>query len=301
MTAPEARTLAPACFKMERADPSLGLPAEAFYLAPIPIRDVDAPPSEHLVLFGEVSQTLQVLAEIQSRLRPPPKKPTGNTRAHRDLKRRDRLRSYYVRLAQIADVGLTGTSPQPGIALPALTALEEQILGREGRWLKTRHMTQLGRAVGSIALPAVALAALAPATESWDWLDTEAGLVSRAQVRCFALLVASCAVGVWLSFGARTTTMTFDDLRLLEQDFLGARGRVVFAEVLTVALAVLFSAGVIVLKLGRFELSEVLSVPLAAVLIGLLCGVSERALPRQLTSQSRRLFKDELPPSSAAR
>jgi uncharacterized membrane protein len=121
--------------------------------------------------------------------------------------------------------------------------------------------------------------------------ESRHGVVPSEVLANVALLLAGCAGGVWLSFGARKTTLTSDELAVPEADRLHPMVRVISATLLTLVLALLFEARVLEIKVGGLASTTVLSAPLSALLIGLLCGFAEQALPAKLTAQTTRFFE----------
>jgi hypothetical protein len=67
--------------------------------------------------------------------------------------------------------------------------------------------------------------------------ESRHGVVPSEVLANVALLLAGCAGGVWLSFGARKTTLTSDELAVPEADRLHPMVRVISATLLTLVLA----------------------------------------------------------------
>ena len=83
--------------------------------------------------------------------------------------------------------------------------------------------------------------------------------------------------------------LQFEDLLAIERDQLYSWNRVLFAEALTIVLALLLSVGAVELKIGPFSTADVLVNPLVAFVVGALSGISERALPSRVSAQASKL------------
>jgi hypothetical protein len=92
----------------------------------------------------------------------------------------------------------------------------------------------------------------------------------------FLLLAAGACVGTWLSFAIRRVILQFEDLALLEDDRLDPTSRLFFVVLLTLIVGLLIVTKMVGIKIGEVSLD--LSQETMAILIGLLCGISERAL-----------------------
>lgn len=255
------------CYKVADQD------GGTFLVLPDASQDGSLAPADQQELYADVRKTLQVLHGLG-----------GNERG--------RLTAYYACLRAVAETGLVGASVQPAFAHEALRRLQTEIVEQEAVLVKTGYMTWLARITAYVAAPALVVALVAPVTQRFTWLNATNGLLTRGHVTCLSLLVAGCAVGVWLSFGARKTTLTFDDLRVLEKDYLGPKTRIGFAELLTLTLGLLFAARVVVVDLGVINTANVFTSPLTALIVGLLCGFSEQALSSQIAKRAKGLFQE---------
>lgn len=270
------------CFRLEPFPaPAQNLPLPPgpgpFILIPDPAAEFGAAPKEQAELYIEVCRTLKVIQTLQKSQYPSPV----------DL--------YYAQLTQIAAVGLTGDWARPGVASPMLAQLQRDILDMEAPIVKTGYMTWLARVAAWFVIPAFLVVALARLSASWTFLDGVPSVLSRQQIECVALLVAGAAVGVWLSFGARKPGFTFNDLLVLEEDFLGPKTRIGFTVLLTLVLALLFTTGFLAISVGQVSTEQVLSNPVVALVVGILCGFSEKSLSSQVSAQAGRIVKPDPP------
>jgi hypothetical protein len=208
----------------------------------------DPIPEDHLTLKDEVEHTLTVLRSLF---------PNGGPR----------FEGYYQPLLALAQVGLAAETPQPEVARRALNALKQQVVTWEGGGIKNRYMKQLGACAALLAAPAAVGALLLL------WAGSDDTMFAR-----FLAVWGGCMAGVWLSFGARKTAWTFDDLHMPERDRLEPLIRLVFAGLLTIIIALSFSTETVVVAVGTVNSAQVNSSYRVALLVGMLCGFSEQAL-----------------------
>jgi hypothetical protein len=199
------------------------------------------------------------------------------------------FKRYFGNLLSLAQGGLVGAAAQPSTAKRALANLQAEVVDHEAERLKSAYMRRLGIAALWFAVPGALVAAVAQVIGTFPEYTTPHGLLSPEAVRSIGLIVAGCAMGVWLSFGVRKQTLTFQDLNVADRDYLAPTLRLIFTELLTISLTVLFTAGVAEVTLGTLSSATVYSNPLAGLVFGLLCGLGEQALPKQLVHQAERL------------
>ena len=102
---------------------------------------------------------------------------------------------------------------------------------------------------------------------------------------CFMLLWTGCFLGVVLSYGARTTTMTLADLISPSPDRLLPRARLLFAGSLTLVVGLFLAVELVEIKIGSVSSKKIMIEPMIAFLIGVACGMSQLALPASVTKK----------------
>ena len=188
-------------------------------------------------------------------------------------------------LLPLAKSGLEGPRDQPVLARRLLEDLRADVVRREAGAQKQAHLMTLGRAclrAGVPPLVAGALTLLFPSV----WGSEKTG----AAVGNFLLVLAACAAGVWVSFGARKSTYTFEDLVQPERDYLSPGLRLGFAFILTAVLTLLFHAGGAAVKLGTFGTDQVLRSAAVATVVGFMCGFSEQVLAKSVQQQAAKML-----------
>jgi hypothetical protein len=193
-----------------------------------------------------------------------------------------RYEEYFRPLLSLAQAGLVGDSAQPELGLRALTSLKGDVTSREGGRVKNKYLKVLGYQALIVGGPALLLG-----------LGAAFVVQDQPLVRNFLFLWAGCMAGVWLSFGARKTVFAFDDLHIPEQDRMEPLVRLVFAGLLTVIIGLLFSTHAVEVTLGAIKSSDLEKRSDVAILIGMLCGFSEKALSSQVGRQASALLAEK--------
>ena len=197
--------------------------------------------------------------------------------------RANRLRADYVRkLFGIARVGLVG--PNVELANLALERLRDEFVAHEAGRIKNAYVRSLGFA---------AVFAAALLFGMYAMIEYSVFLTSRfwADHKVFLLAAGGSAIGTWLSFSIRRVTLPFDQLAVLEEDLLDPSVRVIFVVLLTIMVCLLFWTGAINLEIGELKTKlrnsdGNLPIGAIALLIGLFCGIAERALATAISGRA---------------
>jgi len=191
-----------------------------------------------------------------------------------------RFKSYLSKLLGLAQAGLVGDGAQPIPARLNLIELRKHAVEELGPTVKNHYLrTLLVRAsIACAGLLTLAAAWYAASKRFLHWLP-----LSPIN---YLILLAGCMAGVWVSFGIRNTNIQFHQLHNLEDDYMAPIYRLVFAGVLTLSLALLFATGMVEIKLGPFAAGSFETNGKIALLIGLLCGFSERSLASKVIAKA---------------
>lgn len=227
-------------------------------------------PEDQAALMSAIEQTIPVLRKVFAN-------------------REGEFRRYFNNLLSLAQGGLVGSNAQPTVAQRALSNLQAEVVGNEAERVKGRYMARLGTIAAAFAVPALIIAAASHVAGTFPIFMSVHGFVSTTTVENLTLVVSGCAVGVWLSYGIRKQAITFLDLDVPDRDYLSPGMRLVFAELVTLTLTLLFTAGALEVKLGKVSSATIYSDSLAALVFGLLSGLSEQVLPKQLAQQAQRI------------
>lgn len=114
---------------------------------------------------------------------------------------------------------------------------------------------------------------------SWVWWDAH---------KMFLLAAAGAAIGAWISFAIRRLDLAFEDLALLEEESLEPPFRILFVTALTLIVCLLFWTGAVNIEIGNLKTGPAFfkTNGTIAMLIGLFCGLSERALATAVSGRA---------------
>ena len=182
-----------------------------------------------------------------------------------------------------AQTGLQ-TPADPNSARLSLEALHADILLREGPRVKNSYMIHLGVA-------AAALAAVSAVLYLVLRNNPQASYLLYAYRNLFVLLTGTM-IGTWLSFGLRRPRIVFKDLSALEEDMMEPAVRLIFTGLIAIAIAFVFATEMVNINIGGLNSARLLDKGSSALLIGMLLGVSELALPGVLTRRASQFVSE---------
>jgi hypothetical protein len=199
------------------------------------------------------------------------------------------FRIYYVRLYRLAQVGLEGSSVSPDIATAALATTTSDLIDDEAPNVKRTHLRTLGRNAATASAGCLILYVLMRLISCYasrlDQFLLDLG-VSTPLLANFMLLLIGCLLGVWLSYGIRTTTFGLRDLTVTDADRLTPVIRLFFAGSLTVILGIIFTIPLVQVTIGKTPVTDIATYPMLAFVVGCFCGVSELALPAAVSKRA---------------
>lgn len=236
------------------------------------------PTDDQSKLYDDVTGVLDVVRRLYL--------PSG-ARPHRA-----KFRTYYVRLFRLAQVGLEGKDPSPKQARGALESLKASLLDDEGLHIKTRNLSALGETALMLSLPLVIVYFVLMVAGAGD-IDKllKALMISRQAMANFMLLWIGCFIGVCLSYGIRTTTLSLDDLVNPGPDRLSPGTRLLFVGTLTMFFGMLFMEKIVEIKIGNYSSAAIDKEPGLAFIVGTLFGLGEAALPGLIGKRADNFFK----------
>ena len=106
--------------------------------------------------------------------------------------------------------------------------------------------------------------------------------------KAFLIAAAGAAIGTWLSFSIRRVELSFSQLAILEEDVLDPSVRIVFVIGLALTACLLFWTGVLNIQIGELNTNAAFFMQKGSVamLIGVLLGLSERALATAISGRA---------------
>jgi hypothetical protein len=179
---------------------------------------------------------------------------------------------YFKKLLSLTQVGLCGSKPQPELAAKALKEFKGEVTLLEAKKIKNEYMEKLGfwAFVFSVISLAVLLipAGLAARLQQPENTDFTVFYYNAVPVlRPYICTWIGAMAGTWISFGARKTTIPFDDLATMEKDLMSAPVRLIYVGLCAVVLVLLFQSQVISITIGSLS-TEALTATGAAITTG---------------------------------
>jgi hypothetical protein len=193
-----------------------------------------------------------------------------------------RFSTYFAPLLALSQAGLVGPMAQPKIAKQALQDWKANVLAREAGRVKNGHMKILGLRAIYLGVPAFASA-----------IVLSVYTTASSEIINLLCLWGGCMAGVWLSFGIRKTVLRFEDLHIPEEDRLEPAVRLLFAGILTVFIGLLFITKAVSVTVGAISSSQLSTDLRIAIILGMVCGISELALSSTVTQQASRFVNFE--------
>ncbi len=211
----------------------------------------------------------------------------------REQRTKAQFRAYFNALYILAQLGLDGPKAQPFLARSALANLKDQILTQEAGRIKNGYMVQLGEGglyLGSIPFVLVLFYEILKWNVSITiipWLEFP---VTKTII-VFLFAWVGAMIGTFLSFALRNTTLTFDQLVSPEDDQMNPRMRLIYVGLLTFVFSNALVWKLITVTLGSVSTVDLVKGPSLGLLIGVLCGISERAIGEKLQKTADTLGK----------
>ena len=202
---------------------------------------------------------------------------------------RARFENYLERIALLGATALGRDEITAATTL--LTNLELEIIRREGPRVKNAYVLELGR----VAFPFfVGFSAIYALVRMYGG-PTNSDPSVLVRFREFFILLAGCSVGTWLSYRIRSQKFSnVADLVELESDQLSPINRVLFSIGLTTVIGLIFQSQLVTIAVNQFT-SNFQYNGVRALLIGMLCGVSEIALGDVVGRRAKELLDQAAP------
>jgi hypothetical protein len=204
-----------------------------FIISPIEIADNEKIPQEQLDFVFSIEKTLDVITNLYLQ----------------KLQNEKTFTIYFHQLKNLAKLGLWGKDSQCEIAKKGLELYKEEILTNEAGKIKNAYIKKLGKSAFSLGI----IPLLIGIALDFTFCYKNTIICSYCMItKNLLFLWAGAMLGVWLSFTISKTTITFEDLVLVEKDHLEPLFRLFFVGGLSIIFGLLIIKKVFVLKLGGF-------------------------------------------------
>jgi hypothetical protein len=234
-------------------------------------------------LYVALNNARTIVKTVARRLEDRAERPWHTSRMQeRDKQRARRLREEYMgKLVEIGKLGLQ--DPHVELGNLALNGFRADFVAQEAGRIKNTYLKSLGLTVVLFSAALLIVYAIVDKNDiNGFWHNHWVFLIAGA----------GAAIGTWLSFSIRRVTLGFDDLGILEEDRLDPSIRVLFVVTLTMVVCLLFWTGAMNLEIGNLKTSGLpdpgSKLPLGAIslLIGIFCGIAERALATAISGRA---------------
>lgn len=187
------------------------------------------------------------------------------------------LTYHFRRLFSLAQMGLAAGRVVE--AKHALEDLKREILMIKAKPIKSRHLRTLGKW-------AVLFGGFSSLLGTLTFLSAGNAFIAN----CFYIFTGTMA-GVWVSFGIRKKTITFEQLAQIEEDQMDPPLRLIFTGILAITFGLFFHFDLVEITIGSWSTKELSTSPGSALLLGILCGIGEQSLPNAIAGKSEALFQ----------
>lgn len=242
-----------------------------FIIRPIKLNDGESFPQEQIDFTYAIEKTLDIITNLYTE----------------KLKDERKFYIYFNQLKNIAKLGLEGENAQCAIANKGLDMFKEEILNNEAGKIKNNYIESLGKSAFKLGVIPLAIGIII------DFI-----LCSKTTFLCtnclftknLFILWSGTMLGVWISYITSRNTIAFEDLILVEKDFLEPYIRLLFVGGLSIIFALLLINKVFVIKLGELSSENILKDIITAFVIGAILGLNDRILGTTITKKVSGIF-----------
>lgn len=228
-------------------------------------------PKDQLILKNAVYNTLFVLRQLKDARHPS-------------------VDVYAKQLKTIAELGLSGSEAQTEDAMEDLGRLQALAVSNEGQIIKNKYAKILGRMAGVYITLALGIYMAIKADFGADALGIlrTFGMTTTDLVwlRSYIVAWAGAMAGAWVCFVWRDEVLGYNDLNRVRPSWQGAQIRLLGTAVQTMAIGLLMHKGVLSFQVGDFDTRLFPTDSVTAILVGVLCGYSEKNLPMLISSKA---------------
>ena len=180
------------------------------------------------------------------------------------------------RLLEVARVGLAANHVKTILAAKALEQIRDEISVRKGVTIKLTYLVRLaGWAVLGVIVGGVVI------------FLSKQGLPGLAG---YGWVVIGSMAGAWMSVAASRRTVTFEEMPNFLGFYFEPLIRLWFVGLLATTFALFLQLGVLTLRISAVDFAEFPSKIGVALVLGVVAGISEKAVSVRIIERTRKLF-----------
>lgn len=213
-----------------------------------------------------------------------------------------RFEEFFIRLLTLAQATFAPSGFNPA-ALNDLPTFKREVVQVAGASIKANYTSKLLKCVAIATIATLLLSGAAQAGyDFWlnaqkkaptDVLPPSADAIKTTAFSLFntGLVLAASFWGLLFASMTRSIEPTFETLLTPDADLMQPWFRLTFYGIPVVIISLLFQTEVVTISFGgRVSTAQIANSPIIAVMLGLLLGVAERALPGEVTQWSRKFL-----------
>ncbi|HHD2603648.1 hypothetical protein ACV3R5_06110 [Clostridium perfringens] len=185
---------------------------------------------------------------------------------------------YFDKLLSATRVGLVGDNAQPEMALLSLEKLKSEMLLNESGRIKNNYMTILG--IASFIMIVISSIIIFILKEK-----------NIFYLNKYIFIFQGAMIGAWVSFGARKIELKFEELGIIEKDFLNPILRLILIGTCSIILYLFISCNIVSFKVGSFSSDLVNTSIEAQYLFGIICGLLEYKIAINIYDKASTIVK----------
>jgi hypothetical protein len=209
----------------------------------------------------------------------------------------DLFQKFFLRLLAAAQATFSDTGFRRE-ALGDLPVFKQEVVKTAGAKIKERYTKKLLKAVGCAVLILLAASAVLDVAlrvghvignrGSWIFIHWDPSI----SILHTGMLLAASMVGLFFASVTRNIEPTFETLVTSDADLMPPWLRLFFYGIAVLILALVFQLKLVTFHIGDvFSTADISTSAPAAIFVGLLLGVLERALPQEVQKWSRELIR----------
>jgi hypothetical protein len=191
---------------------------------------------------------------------------------------------YFKKLLSLSQAGLVGETAQPDLALKSLNSLKAEMILVEGARIKNEYMKNLGK--NMLILSSFMLIIMLIAYFIFKYFH----IISP--ISMYGLAFIGALLGTWVSFGARSFKITFEQLSLLEEDMMSPWIRLLYIGVCSIIFMLFLNTQLISISVGSISTTTIKTNCEIQMAIGVVCGLVESKIGINLHKKAVNLLSN---------